>query len=550
MNNLRQTMASLLIGAVASTGLGVADTATAQAQTTRRPVYRNNTNNARTEQLIRRIETGAERFRGSLDQALDNSRYDGTNSEDNINSTLDDFNHVIDHLRERYDRRLLVSADVDAVLVRAARIDTFVRNNRLSVGAKRDWAALRVDLNELGRTYNVAMRNDDSNTSFPTYPPVDNSGNAGGYTYDRGLTGTYRLNVAQSENARAEVDRVTRTLPYNQRRRAADELMARLEAPDALAIERRGNTITIASTRAPQISFEADGSERTERNTSGDDVRARASFYGDQLIVSTTGDRNSDFSVTFDPLDNGRRLQVTRRISSANLNAPIVVRSVYTRTADVAQFDIYRGGGNYNAGSNNYPNGTNNNYPGGVNTTADGDFVIPNGTTVVATLNSDLTTERAREGDRFALSVREPSQYAGATIEGTLGKIERSGKVSGRSQVAFNFDRIRLRDGRSYRFAGFVESVRTANGESVRVDNEGTVQDKDNRTNTTAQRAAIGTAVGAIIGAIAGGGKGAAIGAVLGAGGGAGSVYVQGADDLQLLSGTELTIRSSGPNNR
>ena len=34
---------------------------------------------------------------------------------------------------------------------------------------------------------------------------------------------------------------------------------------------------------------------------------------------------------------------------------------------------------------------------------------------------------------------------------------------------------------------------------------------------------------------------------IVGAGGGAGSVYVQGRDDLDLMSGTELTIRASGP---
>jgi outer membrane lipoprotein SlyB len=82
------------------------------------------------------------------------------------------------------------------------------------------------------------------------------------------------------------------------------------------------------------------------------------------------------------------------------------------------------------------------------------------------------------------------------------------------------------------------------------VDNEGAVQESDSRTNTTAKRAAIGTAIGAVIGAIAGGGKGAAIGAVIGAGTGAGSVYVQGQDNLELLTGAELTVRSTGPLNR
>jgi len=103
-----------------------------------------------------------------------------------------------------------------------------------------------------------------------------------------------------------------------------------------------------------------------------------------------------------------------------------------------------------------------------------------------------------------------------------------------------------MRDGRSYRFAGITEGIRTNGGETVRVDNEGAARDS-NRTTETEKRAAIGTAVGAIIGAIAGGGKGAAIGAIVGAGAGAGSVYVQGQDDLELMSGTEVTVRASGP---
>ena len=88
--------------------------------------------------------------------------------------------------------------------------------------------------------------------------------------------------------------------------------------------------------------------------------------------------------------------------------------------------------------------------------------------------------------------------------------------------------------------------MRNSQGDTVRVDNEGSVRD-DDQTTKTVQRTAIGTAVGAIIGAIAGGGKGAAIGAIVGAGGGAGSVYVQGRDDLDLARGTELTIRASRP---
>lgn len=499
-----------------------------QAQTTRRrPVYRNN--QVQTQQLLRRLETNAERFRLSLSQAMDQSRINSTRREDNINTVLDDFNGLVGHLRERNDQQQLAAADVEALLARASRLDRFMtnQNNRLSVRAQNDWSLLRTDLDQLAGMYNVAW-NRTTNAPYSTYPPADPS-----YNYDTGLTGTYRLNVAQSEDPRREAQLATNTLPARDRRRTYDALVARLEPPAEIAIERRGDNVTIASTRAPQINFVADGSERVENGSYGNSVRARAAFSGDQLTVSTTGNRDSDFAVTFDPLTNGRRLQVTRRITMTNVNQPIVVRSVYDRTADTARFDIYQGG-------QTYPN--NNNTVG-----SSGGYVINNGTSLIATLNNDLNTRNSREGDRFTMTVREPSQYAGATIEGHLSQVKRSGRVSGRSEVTFNFDRIRMRDGRTSDFAGFVESVRTANGDTVRVDNEGTVQDSS-QTDRTVQRTAIGTAVGAIIGAVAGGGKGAAIGAVLGAGGGAGSVYVQGSDDLNLLSGTEVTIRASSPN--
>ncbi|MBA3766094.1 MAG: hypothetical protein H0W99_03725 [Acidobacteria bacterium] len=112
----------------------------------------------------------------------------------------------------------------------------------------------------------------------------------------------------------------------------------------------------------------------------------------------------------------------------------------------------------------------------------------------------------------------------------------------------FEFDQIRLRDGRTAGFDGYIESVRAPGGEDVRVNSENTsVQEGDDQTTRTAQRAAIGAAIGAIIGAIADGGKGAAIGAAVGAGVGAGSVYAEGRDDLELRRGTELIIRARAP---
>ena len=138
-------------------------------------------------------------------------------------------------------------------------------------------------------------------------------------------------------------------------------------------------------------------------------------------------------------------------------------------------------------------------------------FVVPNGTRMIAVLNENLSTQRQGVNERFTLTVREPYQYRNAIIEGHLSGVDRGGRISGRSQMTLDFDRIRMPNGSTYEFAGVIQGVMT-NDEAIRVDNEGTLEE-ESRTSTTLQRTAIGTAIGALIGATAGGGKGAAIGA-------------------------------------
>lgn len=436
---------------------------------------------------------------------------------DEARQHLSEFETAVIQLRSRFNYRQSNESHVREVLEHAVYLNNFMTSHQLGYGAENNWNLLRADLDRLASASRIAW-----NWSTPPTGPIH-----GG---DAHLTGTYRLDTSRSTDARRAAEDATRNLPSGQRQTVYDALITRLEAPDVLAIERRGTSVAVASSRAPRIDFVADGREHSESVPGGRTARVRASFSGDQLIITRTGDRAQDFTVTFDPRDNGRRLLVTRRVYTAELNQPVNVESYYDRTSDIAQLDVYR---------------TSPDYTG----TPSGDFIVPNGTQVVAVLNSDLSTKTAKENDRFTMTVRSPSQYDGATIEGRVINVDRSGRITGRSQMTFDFDTIRLRDGRTYRFAGILETARTADNEVIRVDNEGAARD-DNQTERTIQRTAIGTAVGAIIGAIAGGGKGAAIGAVIGAGAGAGSVYVQGRDDLELETGTELTIRATGPRNR
>jgi len=500
--------------------------AMAQAQTR---VYRGTNQTVR--RLIVRIENRSTVFTNSIqDWARENSNatYSPAAGED-IDVFARDFDESVQRLRERFDARQSTSADAQDVLNRAARIDVFLNRHSVDARSRNQWSLLRADLNQLASTFNVSWPRTSS--TYPryrnTYPPSGNQQNQ----FANRLTGTYRLDTSRSDDARNAADRATRDLAPSERRRLIDAVTPRLEAPPELALDVRGQNVTLASTRASQISFLADGRERVETNANNRTVRSRATLTGDQLMVSTTGDRGNDFSVTFDAIDNGQRLSVTRRVYVQGLTSPVVVQSVYDKTGDVARFDIYD--------PSTYP---------GSPTTSNAGFVVPDGTRIVGVLDSDLSTRTAAVGDRFTLRVTDPEEFSGATIEGHVSQIERSGRLTGRSVMTLDFDSIRLRDGRSYNFGGLVEGVRTTGGEVVRVDTEGTVRD-DSQTTKTETRAAIGTAVGAIIGAIAGGGKGAAIGAILGAGGGAGSVYVQGRNDLELNRGTEITIRAGAPLN-
>ena len=168
---------------------------------------------------------------------------------------------------------------------------------------------------------------------------------------------------------------------------------------------------------------------------------------------------------------------------------------------------------------------------------------IPRGTEIKVRLENEIDTKESRDGDRFTAVALSPRNYADATIEGHIAKINKSGKLSGKTELALSFDRIRLRNGQSGRMAAQV--VRVYGEDSVKkVDEEGNIE-SGSRGKTTAIRTGGGGALGAIIGGIAGGGKGAAIGAAIGAGAGVASTAIQGSNKVKLERGTEILIRTT-----
>lgn len=465
--------------------------------------------------LLNSIESRTNTFKRQIERNLNNSTINGTNREDSINTMVAKFEDATDKLKNNFTARRSTTSDVQEVLDRAVGVNQFVTNNRLSVAAENSWSDIRSDLNTLAGYYRVS-----SNWNAPVVVPGNQSG-----SFDSRLTGTYRLNRAQSDDVKSTVENAIRHANYSstEHERLHRNLERRLESPETLMFEKRGDQVTMAAANAQSVVLTANGTRQTETSANGRPVTTSVMSNNSELTINYEGDRINDYYVSFMPLTNGQ-LRVTRRVYLENQNSTVTVMSVYDKTSQTARFD---------------------NYPANTRGTVLNGFIIPNNTSIVATLDSNLSTKTAKDGDRFSMTVNSPSQYNGAVIEGrVIG--EQSGVVSGRANMSLSFDSIRLRDGRIYNFAGIVDQVRDTDGDIIKVNNEGTIRD-NSQTNKTITRAGIGAVLGAIIGAVAGGGSGAAIGAGVGAGAGAGTVILQGRDNLELASGSQFMITATAP---
>ncbi|MDQ2938304.1 MAG: hypothetical protein M3R67_12485, partial [Acidobacteriota bacterium] len=313
---IKKALGACLALVVLSAGVTVT-----QAQ---RQTYRGTFRSVR--QLILRIENRTDTFGNSIN--TQNQRRIYGNVGENPDVLVQDLTLAVHQLRDRFDRRISTAADVQEVLNRAAQVDRFMTGQNVrSSAVVRSWTNLRADLNQLANAYRVtwpSIGQTYPNTTYPNSPQTSYGGNR--------LTGTYRLDPSKSDDPAQAADRATQSVAYGDRTSLRDQLSARLESPDQIAIDVRGRDVTIGSSRAPQITFSADGVERVETTNSGRTTRARATLNGDQLMVSSTGDLASEFNVTFSPIDNGSRLSVTRRVYVQGLSRPVVVQSTYDKT--------------------------------------------------------------------------------------------------------------------------------------------------------------------------------------------------------------------------
>jgi hypothetical protein len=157
---------------------------------------------------------------------------------------------------------------------------------------------------------------------------------------------------------------------------------------------------------------------------------------------------------------------------------------------------------------------------------------LPDGTTLRLVLETALSSETSRSGDRVVARLAEDVRVgekvvvpSGTEVRGLVTAAVPSGKVKGDARLAWDFDTLVL--------AGKEHPIGTRPVDITAPD----------RHKKDAAIIGIGAAGGGILGGILGGKKGAGIGVLIGGATGTGVVLTTKGQEVELATGTRVTVK-------
>jgi hypothetical protein len=161
------------------------------------------------------------------------------------------------------------------------------------------------------------------------------------------------------------------------------------------------------------------------------------------------------------------------------------------------------------------------------------EVTIPAGTTLDISLTTSIASDTSQVEDPVRGTLARPLVVSGVTavpsgaeLTGSVLEAKKSGRVQGRAEITFRFDRLLVRD------------------ETLQIQTSRVLRQAASSTKKDVERGAIGAGIGAVVGGIVGGGKGAAIGATAG---GAGTVLATRGNEVRLAAGTRVRTTLQEP---
>ncbi|HSQ60822.1 MAG TPA: YMGG-like glycine zipper-containing protein [Acidobacteriota bacterium] len=164
-------------------------------------------------------------------------------------------------------------------------------------------------------------------------------------------------------------------------------------------------------------------------------------------------------------------------------------------------------------------------------------IVAPSGTSVIAQLETQLSTETSSSGDPFVATTLGPIVIdgrnvipAGSRIDGVVQDVQASGRIKDRARMTLVFLKVVDYAGKTHTLSAVPLTIQAAS-----------------ETRDDVLKIAAGGAVGAVIGAISGKKNGAVIGAAIGAGAGTILVLATKGEDVELPQGQQVNVQLTGP---
>ena len=181
-------------------------------------------------------------------------------------------------------------------------------------------------------------------------------------------------------------------------------------------------------------------------------------------------------------------------------------------------------------------------------------FTVPAGTKILLQLRSSVNTKSAKPGDGVYLASVFPVVVGnrvaipvGVYVQGVVDNVQRAGHVKGKAQLDMHFTSIIFPNGSVVEIPGVVDALPGARKQSVKDDQEGTIQQDSDKGRNAGEVAKISVPTGGTVGAIGGIESGhplagglAGIGAGLAAAGLV-SLFTRGAD-VNIDAGTQVEM--------
>jgi hypothetical protein len=181
-------------------------------------------------------------------------------------------------------------------------------------------------------------------------------------------------------------------------------------------------------------------------------------------------------------------------------------------------------------------------------------ITVPAGTKVLLQLRSSVNTKSAKPGDGVYLASIFPVVVGnrvvmpvGLYVQGVVDRVERAGHVKGKAELDMHFTSIIFPNNTVVEIPGVVDALPGAKKQTVKDDQEGTIQQDGDKGRDVGEVAKVSVPVGGTVGAIGGLGSGhplagglAGVGAGLAAAGLV-ALFTRGAD-VNIDAGTQVEM--------